>query len=97
MSASQQKGMFKSIFGVAKPAPRNNRYEVESKSVAMVEGPCSDETANMISHPTLESQLFEEYRIVMPMLVFTPIFFVLFYLPHPVFAILWLLSVITEE
>lgn len=55
-----------------------------------------DETTNMLSQPNVAIE-FPEYKLIMFIMVFTPVFFILFFLPHPIFTVLHFLHAISTK
>ena len=52
-----------------------------------------DDTLGMLSKPVEETC---GYQLQMRMMLFTPVFFILFFIPHPIFAILKLVETISD-
>jgi len=50
----------------------------------------------MLSNPNFATEI-EDFRFVMGIMIFAPVFFIVFYIPHPIFAILSFLKVISKE
>ena len=50
----------------------------------------------MLTQPA-QAHEFPEYRFIMAVMVFTPLFFIMFYIPHPIFSILQFLRALSNE
>jgi len=50
----------------------------------------------MLTQPPQVNEI-PEYRFIMAIMVFTPVFFIVFYIPHPIFSIMHFLKVISNE
>jgi hypothetical protein len=54
-----------------------------------------NETTSMISQPNHLDVDFKGYQFIIRLMTFTPAFFIVFYVPHPIFAIMKFLEVLS--
>jgi hypothetical protein len=50
----------------------------------------------MLTQPPQVNEI-PEYRFIMAIMVFTPVFFIVFYIPHPIFSIMHFLKSISND
>ncbi len=72
------------------------KEENSERSFLEDNAPSYDETTSMLTNPQ-QTVEFEGFNFLLFSMTFPPVFFILFYVPHPIFAIMHFMKVLSNS